>query len=416
MTAPHSPLAGAHESTEARRRRRIDAFHPSYRRAIRALSNGAPKIEDLAESFPALLFALGTHYGSKPRRELCLALIAQGASLRQAADALGLAWWLRKLPPPAFTEPLPCFPGGDEFGLRIASLIPRVDAATIPWLKRVGLAQDAAGSDYALWIARQSELASWPDEVFDFMAAWAWYSQRPSLLGARLLRRAWAADMGFKRAREEMGAWRQRLRLSEYLGSGIKTPWLADAHVSGFDFVALRTVDDFIAESAALDNCLDQYADQLNTRLSAIFSVRRGERHVACVEIGLHDEEVTMPTIVQLRGARNRRAPPEVWQATFAWLGGQRLQPLAPERRQPKSAERLATRRRIWEPYLAFLDGNGRAQRFRRVLEGLPSAAPRRPRGDLPAALRPAARTRPEGKDEERPGPAALRPAPPVRR
>ncbi|HJZ32344.1 MAG TPA: hypothetical protein VKF35_14610 [Hyphomicrobiaceae bacterium] len=402
MTLPHSPLAGAQESTEARRRRRIEAFHPSYRRSIREVSDGAPAVEDLAESFPALLFALSTQFGSKPRRELSLALICRGASLRQAAEALGLPWWLRKLPAQAFTEPLAAFPGGDDYSLRIASLIPRLDTATVPWLKRVGQAQDIAGNDYALWMARQSELSSWPDEVFDFMAAWAWYSRRPGLLGSRLVRRPWGADMGFKRAREEMGAWRQRLRLSEYLGTGIKAPWLADARVAGFDFVALRTVDDFINESAALDNCLDQYADQLNARLSAIYSIRRGDRHVACVEIGLHDEEVTMPTIVQLRGARNRRAPPEVWQATFAWLGGQRLEPLSPDRRQPKSAERLAARRRIWEPYLAFLDGAGRAQRFRRVLEGVASAAPRRARAGMPAALRPAQRTRPrpEGKQD----------------
>ena len=72
--------------------------------------------------------------------------------------------------------------------------------------------------------------------------------------------------MSFKRAREELAAWRQRLRLIECLGPGIESPWLADGTASGFDFVALRTVDDFIAESEALENCLDQYADQLHSR------------------------------------------------------------------------------------------------------------------------------------------------------
>jgi hypothetical protein len=381
MTALNSLVSCGHESSEARRQRRIEAFHPSYRRLIRELSNSSPPVEDLADSFPGLLFALSTGYGSPARRERSLDLICAGGGLRQAAEALGLAWWLRKLPAQAFSEPLPPFPAGEDYSLRISSLIPRLPAATASWLERVGRAQLGAGSDYALWMARQGEPAAWPEEQSDLMAAWAWYSQRPNLLGYRLLRRPWAAEMSFKRAREEVGAWRQRLRLSEYLGSGIETPWLADGTVGGFRFVALRTIEDFISESTALDNCLDQYADQLNSGRSAIFSIRKGERHVACVEIGLHGEEVTMPTIVQLRAARNRRAAPEVWQATFAWLGGQRLEPLSPARHAPKPMQRLAARRLLWEPYLAFLEGNGRAQRFRRaVLERLLSRAPQRAR------------------------------------
>ena len=59
--------------------------------------------------------------------------------------------------------------------------------------------------------------------------------------------------------------------------------------------------------------------------------------------------------VVQLRAARNRRAPPEVWQATFAWLGTQRLVPLTPKQQVPKCAKRIEARRQLWEPYLRFL-------------------------------------------------------------
>jgi PcfJ-like protein len=388
MTALNSVLLGGHESAEARRQRRLDTFHPSYRRFIRDLSNCASEIEDLAESFPALLFALSTGYGSAARRDRSLALVCRGASLRQAADALGLPWWLRRLPAQAFVEPLPSFPAGEDYGLRISSLIPRAPEATAHWLKRVGHAQLLVGSEYALWLARQAELGSWSEDLFELMAAWAWYSQRPGLPGHRLLRRPWGAEMSFKRAREEVGAWRQRLRLSEYLGTGIERPWLADGVVSGFGFVALRTIEDFIDESAALDNCLDQYADQLSAGHSAIFSIRKGERRVACVEIGLHGEEVTMPTIVQLRGARNRRAAPEVWQATFAWLGSQRLEPLSPERHAPKPTKRVVARRLLWEPYLAHLEEVGEAQRFRRTILERLSAQGRRRMRRLPAVAR----------------------------
>jgi len=95
--------------------------------------------------------------------------------------------------------------------------------------------------------------------------------------------------MSFKRAREELAAWRQRLRLIECLGPGIESPWLCDSSASGFDFVALRTVEDFIAESEALENCLDQYADQLHTGLILVFCHPQGARRVASSD-RMHDE------------------------------------------------------------------------------------------------------------------------------
>ena len=125
--------------------------------------------------------------------------------------------------------------------------------------------------------------------------------------------------------------------------SASRRPGSSDGAAAGYNFVALRTVDDFVTESEALDNCLDQYADHLRAGATAVFSIRKNARSVACVEIGLHEAEVTMPTVVQLRAARNRRAPPEVWQATYAWIGSQRLEPLAPERHTPRPCETHGT-------------------------------------------------------------------------
>ena len=138
--------------------------------------------------------------------ERCFELVAAGAPLRDAADALGLGWWLRRLPPRAFSAPLPEFPLDQEFALRIANLIPRDERAVPTWLARVGHAFEAGGgADYALWIARQADLAAPPDDLFLFMAAWAWFSGQPGLPGHRLLRRPWTPEMSFKRAREELG-------------------------------------------------------------------------------------------------------------------------------------------------------------------------------------------------------------------
>jgi len=381
-----------HEGEPRCRQRRLEAFHPACRRFVRDLTSCAPELEDLADSFPALLFALVSGYATPAKREQAFALVCDGAPLRAAADALGLAWWLRKLPAQAFTAPLPAFPDDAELALRMANLIPREPRHATIWLARVGHAWEAAGTDYALWIARQRELAVPPEDLFVLMAAWAWFSRQPGLAGHRLLRRRWMPEMSLKRAREELAAWRQRLRLIDCLGHGIESPWFADGTVLDFSFVALRTVEDFIAESEALENCLDQYADQLHSGLTAVFSIRKRGRRVACVEIGLHDEETTMPTIVQLRAARNRRAPPEVWQATFSWLGGQRLEPLSPQRHALKPMKRIEARRELWSPYLQFLAGTMHERAFRRVVLQ-PTRAPERRRPLLSrrlAELRPA--------------------------
>jgi hypothetical protein len=364
-------LALAHGLAPASDRRgtRLQAFHPSYRRYILALTSCCSELEDLADSFPALLFALVSGYADADKRERAFNLVCQGASLRQAADAMGLPWWLRKLPAQSFTAPLSQFPSDPEFSLRILSLLPRDAQRAAHWLQRVSQALETAGRDYALWIARQPELVDPSEDFLAFLAAWAWFSGQPGLLGHRLLRKPWTADMSLRRARDELATWRQRLRLIECLGHGIETPWLADGTASGFSFVALRTVDDFITESEMLENCLDQYADQLRAGQTAVFSIRRGARHVACVEIGLHDEEVTMPTVVQLRALRNRRAPPEVWQATFAWLGSQRLAPLAPERHVPKPLKRLEARRQLWRPYLEHLRGTSQERTLLQAIQ-----------------------------------------------
>ncbi len=373
------------------RRGRLDAFHPAYRRHIAALTGCSPALADLAESFPALLFALVSGYATGEQRERACKLIGHGAPLRAAADALDLPWWLRRLPAPAFTAPLPAFPRDPEFAFRIANLVPRDERLTPTWLARVSHAFEGGGREFALWIARQPDLATPPDEQFTFLAAWAWFSGRPGLLGHRMLRKPWSPDMSFKRAREELAAWRQRLRLVECLGFGIDGAWLADGTALGFDFVALRTVDDFIAESEALENCLDQYADQLRSGLTAVFSIRKGARRMACVEVGPHDQEASMPSVVQLRAARNRRASPEVWQATFAWLGGQRLEPLSPDLHAPKPIRRAEARRQLWRPYLEVLDGTRYAQVFKDAV----LASTRQPQRRRTRLLRPRAETRP---------------------
>ena len=150
--------------------RPIGASWPTSRAARAAL-------EDLADSFPALLFALATGYARRASASARSSWSAAGAPLREAADALGVAWWLRKLPPQAFTAPLPALPTDPDFAFRIAEPHPARDRLAPIWLARVGHAHEACGgADYALWLARQADLVAPPEELFILMAAWAWFS------------------------------------------------------------------------------------------------------------------------------------------------------------------------------------------------------------------------------------------------
>jgi hypothetical protein len=205
-----------------------------------------------------------------------------------------------------------------------------------------------------LWIARHglALAGAMSDSRRALLIAWAWASHASGTQAHALVRRPWSAELGIKRTLEEFTAWSQRIALLEWLGSGRLKPWVRDAEVYGFRFATLRTVEEFIATAEALDNCLEQYADRLRTGSCTVASVSRGGRIIACVELSPHETDVSMPGIVQLRGARNRRAAIDVWQATYAWLGAHPVDAFSPDRLVPPAADRLETRRRLWGPYL----------------------------------------------------------------
>ncbi|WP_229186726.1 hypothetical protein [Bradyrhizobium oropedii] len=79
---------------------------------------------DLAVSFPALLFALAV-----PRVGVAsasaLACVIDGRSLAGAAAAAGVALWLRKLPPEAFTSPITRLPDDELLRRQIANHLPQ---------------------------------------------------------------------------------------------------------------------------------------------------------------------------------------------------------------------------------------------------------------------------------------------------
>lgn len=324
----------------------------------------ARAIQDLATSFPAMLFALTTGYGTPERRRACLDAIVAGARLKTAAQALGLPFWLRRLPTSAFTAPLPELPSDREFALAVVPALPKAPDAIVPWLDFIALADRLAGRDVSLWFLRNGRLAPPAAQMSDALwtLAWAFYAKHPDTLAGRVQRRPWTPRVGARSAREETANWRKRIEGVLALGSGFPNTWFEDGRAMGHDIVALRGPEDLFAECAAMRNCLDLYAMRLGHMRSRLFSVRVRGRPIATLELGLRNDEVGVPFIVQLRGIGNRRAGPLVWQAVHAWMGSQSFGHLdrAP---RPKRMS-LVLRRQLWAPLTEAADAIGMGHRF----------------------------------------------------
>ena len=353
------PVEPVIETVAERRMRRLNAYPQPYRKYIAGLTSCAPAVEDLADSFPALLFAMATGYSNVRRRQAAFEAIVSGHPLKTAAGCLELPLWLRRLPPQAFAQPLPSLPQDEEFTAAAGNRIPDTAREAAVWFERLVVSHRLAGRDFALWCLREPRLLPphTSDEDMQWLLAWAWASLNPNFEGHALLRATWTPAIGWKRARDEVAIWRKRIDLVGALAGQPRDPWLMDAAVSGVQIVALRSVEDFVAESMAMENCLDQYAAHLAYGRIRIFSVRKDGRPIADVEVTLKPDDPTSPCVAQVRGPRNRRAPPAVWQAVHAWLAGQSFSPLDTSP-TPAQATRDAFRR-FWEPYVGAAESAG---------------------------------------------------------
>ena len=138
--------------------------------------------------------------------------------------------------------------------------------------------------------------------------------------------------------------------------------WFAPSEVDGYTFVPLRTIDDFLSESLAMGNCLDQYAMPMSTGTVRVFSIRVGGERVANLELAPHDDDAAMPAIEQLRGPKNARVEPEIWRVVHAWLGAQEFRSLSSE---CDAKARETEWKAIWGDYLAALRGRPSYPRVR---------------------------------------------------
>jgi hypothetical protein len=320
--SPRVDVPRVRPSTAAMQERQLARFSKPYNQRVRVLCARHPRIADLAQSFPALLFALAA-----PRRnfvpEPVIQRVIDGARLAELSSLAGVPLWTRKLPPEAFDQPLPArLPDGALFRRQIANHLPkRRDAAK--WLKAVADAADWGTEPLAVWVAR--ELARNPRKfrhsALRRVALWAWYGTTVGTGRDGLPQKAWQPSMTFASAQTDAEDWlEQCVELQLFLGaSPIEDMWLRSATVDGFAFVPLLTAAAIAEEAFAMSNCLRTYGDTVARNHGRLWSVRRDGTRVATLQIGCGHGDPWV-RVHQLLGSSNSCPGKDVQWAARQWV------------------------------------------------------------------------------------------------
>lgn len=236
--------------------RQIRRYCPRYQEAVRALAAQHARIEDLAVSFPALLFALAVpRPGLDPARPIERAI--EGVALAEVATAADVPLWLRRLPPEAFLRPIVELPDSRVFRCQIVNHLPSRKIAPI-WLQSVADIANLAHEAIAVWIAREiaRERREMNPNRLRLVGLWAWFSGHPDTLGGRMIQKPWTPDMRIASALGAADDWRTNIDLYLNLGrKPIADVWLRPARVSGYDFLPLASVSAIIEEAVVMKNC-----------------------------------------------------------------------------------------------------------------------------------------------------------------
>jgi hypothetical protein len=331
LELPRDPLMRENGAATPRDLRDLDAlvhrFDPFRRRAVRRLILSSPRVADLAAVFPGALYALAVRRGAAVRRRKALDLVERGAPLKEVAQALDLPFWLRRLPPEAYSGSVPALPATEVFGRRVVNHLPATPSESAFWLRSIAFGAKACDEYFALWLAAQPVYPEPgdPEHLFGLLAAYAWYSSAEPTRCQGLIVVPWRPEMAFDTAVCAAKSWLNRIRLVLQLREGAVTdPWLEPGEAHGLTFAPLLEQAQILAEAHAMQNCADQYADRIARDKCRLFSIRRRGVRVATLEIGPHPREAGVLAISQLKARHNMPAGTEIWQAAHGWLATQK--------------------------------------------------------------------------------------------
>ncbi|MEM9724921.1 MAG: PcfJ domain-containing protein [Pseudomonadota bacterium] len=306
-------------------------YHPALRRRARMFAATGPRCADLLASFPAAAAMIATAERGPATGE-AVSLVKAGAPLKILALVLGLPLWLRKLPPEAF-GPGPVEPlwSSADFARRIPNAIPAEPSATAMWVRWTAEALRIGPESFALWVAAlpiyptapmrlsrpKADLIAPSADLLAPLAAFAHASlatpEDPAFL------RRWRVRQPFDQAVMSAAGWLDRVVNGRCVTQGEATNWNSSANVAGFRITPLSSGEQLLAESEAMDNCLDTYVGPVSRGECRIFAVRRSGRSVANVELRPNSDPGGF-YLAQLRGRGNEETHRRVDRAVRRWM------------------------------------------------------------------------------------------------
>lgn len=339
--------------------RRLQCFPEPWRQRVRAVANEHPRLRDLAQSFPALLFAIAAPRAGVDMGPAIRAIIA-GERLKLIAALAHVPMWLRPLPPEAFTTPMPQLPDSSEFAKQVANFVPRSLKAMPVWLAAIAEAHDLADEEHVLWIAREILNVPKPRKrrrrqrrsdsaSVRLLCLWAWYSTHQPKRVPEDWR--WSPSVSLSYAGNRTWHWIRRFEMRLALGDEpVRDIWFEPATVDGFEFVPLRTADDLVEEADAMRNCVASYASTVAENRARLWSVRRNGVREATLELSYAIGD-PIPTIYELGGLDNAPVRRELSLAARRWM--QQHEHVLREREwnEKPTPPSIAVWRAQWKPF-----------------------------------------------------------------
>jgi hypothetical protein len=258
------------------------------------------------------------------------------------------------VPPEAFSRPIMTLPDGDVFRRHVANHLPSSTNLAPIWLQTVADMAELAHDTAAVWIAQEvarERRAVTPNQL-RVIGLWAWFSGRPDTHGFTMIRTPWTPAMQIGSALDAARDWQTTVRLHVRLGRArIADAWLQPAHVGGYDFVPLTSASDIAEEAAAMRNCLRTYGYSVANNRVRLWSMRKDGQRAATLSVANRHRD-PLPSIDELKAARNAEAPLDVWWAVRQWLHMHDLAQVDMTRRDRRALPLdRATWTSLWRPY-----------------------------------------------------------------
>jgi PcfJ-like protein len=239
-------------------------------------------------------------------------MVERGARLNQIASFMDIPMWTRKLKP-AVADLFRYVPDN------LHCYLPEKTWEQRLWLRAV-MSKAYRNPDFTYWIARNVlKIGGRIDSVFDLLSNvndWVMEAKREK---PRCITRPFSPDMSVNTVRTESELWHEAIAKCKVPKSKYKipAPWYPAGQVNGYRIVPLDNAEKLWKEGRAMHHCAGSYDYRVAAGDCYIYSVRRGNKRMATVEL-VRDQGKVRPR--QMRAACNAKPPKAVRIAVMKWI------------------------------------------------------------------------------------------------